>query len=640
MSGIDINTFLKENERKELLRFSTAGSVDDGKSTLIGRLLNDSKSIYDDHLNAIKNQKGNAGENQVDWALLTDGLKAEREQGITIDVAYRYFSTPKRKFIIADTPGHEQYTRNMVTGASTANLAIILIDARKGVLTQSKRHAFISSLLQIPHIVVAINKMDLVDYSQEVYETIREDFTQFAAKLNIHDLRFLPISALMGDNVVDKGDKMPWHTGEPLLTLLENIHIASDRNMVDLRYPIQYVSRPDQDFRGYAGQVASGIVRKGASVTILPSRRMSTVKSIVTFDGEIEEAYPPMSVTLTLEDEVDVSRGDMIVHRHNHPHVGRHFEAMLVWMDEKPMDPKGHYRIKHTSENTRAVVEKVHYKVDVNTLEKSDSDLLSLNEIGRVVFTTYKPIKYDLYEKNRATGSFILVDEESNLTVAAGMIIEREPVDQLPTSILEEESKVQSNREPQTGVTAEERATRLNQKPVTLWLTGLVSAGKSELAYALERELFDKGAFAKVIDGGTLRRALSRELDFTPTGIAENMRRAAETARVLNEAGLITICSFVSPLAKLRDQAKEIIGEANYMEVFLDMSAEAAAKRDRTGLYEKANKGDVTDLAGVNAPYEAPTQPDLHLDMENTSLNEAVDVVMDYIRSRDIIEIV
>ncbi len=635
---MNIDNFLKENEKKELLRFSTAGSVDDGKSTLIGRLLNDSKSIYDDHLNAIKSMQGSSG-GEVDWALLTDGLKAEREQGITIDVAYRYFSTPKRKFIIADTPGHEQYTRNMVTGASTADLAIILIDARKGVLTQSKRHTFISALLQIPHLVVAVNKMDLVDYSQEVFEQIRDDFSQFAAKLDIHDLRFLPISALNGDNVVNPSENMPWHTGEPLLTLLETIHIASDRNMVDMRFPVQYVTRPDQNFRGFAGQVASGIIRKGDAITVLPSRKMTKVASLVTYEGEVEEAFPPMSLTVTLEDEVDVSRGDMIVHRHNHPRVGRHFEAMLVWMDEEPMDPKGSYRIKHTTEASKAIIEQINYRVDVNTLEKSEASELRLNEIGRVVFTTYKPLKYDLYDKNRATGCFILIDEISNLTVAAGMIIEREPVDQLPSSMFKPESRVLSERGPKVGVTAEERVQMLNQKPVTLWLTGLVSSGKSSVSYALERRLFEMGVLSKVLDGGTMRRALSRELDFNTHDIAENLRRAAEAAHILNQAGVIAICSFVSPLVKLRGQAREIIGPDQFHEVHLDVSVEWAESHDETGLYKKARAGEVSNLAGVNAPYESPSQPEVHLPMDELSVEQAVDLVIKHLRAQDIIEV-
>ena len=634
---MNLDTFLQENEKKEMMRFSTAGNVDDGKSTLIGRLLHDSKNIYDDHLSAIQSKQGSRDDGLVDWALLTDGLKAEREQGITIDVAYRYFSTPKRKFIIADTPGHEQYTRNMVTGASTADLAIILIDARHGVRTQSKRHTFISALLQIPHLVVAVNKMDLVDYSQEAFEKIHEDFTQFAAKLDVHDLRFIPISALNGDNVVDKGENMPWYTGEPLLNLLETIHIASDRNMVDLRFPVQYVLRPNQNFRGYCGQVASGIVRKGDSIMALPSKKQSKISSIETFDGPIDEAFPPMSITVTLENELDISRGDMLVHPHNQPRVGRQFEAMLVWMDEKPMDANGAYRIKHTAETTRCMIEKLHYRINVNTLEKVDANALRLNEIGRVVFTAFKPLKYDLYDKNRMTGSFILIDETTNLTVGAGMIIEREPVDQLPTSMRMDETKVRSERAPRAGVTIEERAKRLNQQPITIWMTGLVSSGKSEIAYTLERKLFEMGRLAKVLDGGTLRRAMNRELDFNATDIAENLRRAAETAHILNQAGVIVICSFVSPIEKLRVQARRIIGPGQFIELYLDAPLEWVEQRDRTGLYAGAREGAVQNLAGVNAPYEPPKAAELHLHVDAMDVEEAVTRILAYLSSRNIL---
>ncbi len=617
-----IQDFLEENEKKELLRFTTAGSVDDGKSTLIGRLLHDSKNIYDDHLASIQNRAGSA-DGSVDWALLTDGLKAEREQGITIDVAYRYFSTPKRKFIIADTPGHEQYTRNMATGASTADLAIILIDARNGVLEQSKRHAFISGLLQIPHMVVAVNKMDLVDYSQDVFESIKEEFSAFAAKLMVHDLRFLPISALLGDNVVNRSENMPWYEGEPLLALLETVHIASDHNFVDFRYPVQHVLRPNLNFRGFCGQVASGIVRKGDQVVALPSGKGSRVKSITTLDGDLDEAFPPLSVTLTLEDEIDISRGDMIAHRHNRPKIGRHFEAMVVWMDEEPLDREKTYLIKQTTRTARVMVDKIHYRVDVNTLAKRDADSLKLNEIGRVIFTAYKPLAYDLYEKNRATGCFIIIDEASNLTVGAAMIIEREPVEKLPASMMRGVNAI-SERAPQQGVTRNERAERIGQKPVCLWLTGLVSSGKSEIAYQLERQLFERGLAAKVLDGGAMRRAMNRELDFKSEDIAENLRRAAEAAHLLNDAGLIAICSFVSPIASLRGQVREIVGEACFLEIFVDAPVEWCAARDQTGLYEKAKRGEVDNLAGVDLDYERPQAPDLRLQPDRVGIDEAV----------------
>ena len=402
---MDIREFLDQDQKKDLLRLLTAGSVDDGKSTLIGRLLFDSKKLYEDQLDALKRdskREGHAGE-EIDYALLLDGLKAEREQGITIDVAYRYFSTSKRKFIIADTPGHEQYTRNMVTGASTANLAIILIDARKGVITQTKRHTYLVSLLGIKHVVLAVNKMDLMDYSQEVYDNICRDYNNFVTPLGIPDVRFFPISALKGDNVVDLSDKMPWYHGKSVLEHLEKIHIASDRNYSDLRFPVQYVVRPSLDYRGFSSQVASGIISKGDEVMVLPSRKKSFVKEIVTYDGNLDYAFPPQSVTITLNDEIDISRGDMLVHPNNLPKVERHFEAMLVWMDESPMKNGTQFLIKHTSQTTKARIDKIQHLVDVNTLEKRNSDKFELNEIGRVVITTTKPLFFDAYKKNRQT---------------------------------------------------------------------------------------------------------------------------------------------------------------------------------------------------------------------------------------------
>ena len=415
----------------ELLRFTTAGSVDDGKSTLIGRLLYDSKSIFEDQLEALEKTSHNRGEDQINLALLTDGLRAEREQGITIDVAYRYFATPKRKFIIADTPGHIQYTRNMVTGASTANLAIILIDARNGVVEQTCRHAFIASLLQIPHIFVCINKMDLVDYSQKVFDKIQKDFRQFASKLETKDIRFLPISALNGDNVVDRSTKMTWYDGPTLLYLLETIHIGSDFNLVDCRFPVQYVIRPrddkHHDYRGYAGRVASGIFKKGDEILHMPSGFTSKIKAIDTMDGEISEAFPPMSVTLLLEDNIDISRGDMLVRKHNHSLVGQDIEIMLCWLSEKPLMPNGKYTLRHTTREVKCLIKEVRYKININTLHRLEDDLdIRMNDIARVLVRTTLPLYYDSYNRNRVTGSVILIDEATNNTVGAGMIVVRE----------------------------------------------------------------------------------------------------------------------------------------------------------------------------------------------------------------------
>lgn len=427
MEKLNITEFLDQDEKKDLLRLLTAGSVDDGKSTLIGRLLFDSKKLYEDQLDALERDTkryGNAGEN-IDYALLLDGLKAEREQGITIDVAYRYFSTNKRKFIIADTPGHEQYTRNMITGGSTANLAIILVDARSGVITQTRRHTYLVSLLGIKHVVLAVNKMDLVDYDRNVFDRIVSDYRHFAEPLGIPDITCIPLSALKGDNVVESSENMKWYTGKPLLEFLETVHIGSDKNFSDFRYPIQYVLRPNLDFRGFSSTVASGIVRKGDEVIALPSMKRSRVKSIVTYEGEQEFAFPPQAVTITLEDEIDISRGEMLVHPDNLPTVSRNFEAMLVWMDEKKMDPDEQFFIKHTTNLARVKIDKIRYKVNVNTLEQSPGDTMELNEIARVILSTGKPLFFDPYQKNKNTGAFILIDPITNNTCAVGMIIDK-----------------------------------------------------------------------------------------------------------------------------------------------------------------------------------------------------------------------
>ncbi len=598
--------FLDEDIRKDLLRFSTAGSVDDGKSTLIGRLLHDSKAIYEDTLTSLKNAAyKTTDETEIDFAHLTDGLKAEREQGITIDVAYRYFTTPRRKFIIADTPGHEQYTRNMATGASTANLAIILIDARNGVVIQSKRHAFISSLLGIPHMVVAVNKMDLVGYSQDVFSRIRGEFAEFAAKLGIHDVHFIPISALKGDNVVDKSANMPWHQGAPLLEYLENVYIASDRNLIDLRFPVQYVLRPDLNFRGFCGQIASGVVRRGDDIKVLPSGKTSRVKSIVNFSGELEYAFAPQSVTIVLEDEVDVSRGDMLVHPHNLPHIYRHFEAMVVWMNEARLQPDREYLIKHTSHMVKVRADEILYRINVNTLHREKTSELGLNEIGRVIFSAKKPIYHDPYAKNRSTGSFVIIDVISNATVGAGMILDREPAESIPKKIVHGTAAEKPAR--RTGlVSPDEREAKYGQKPATVWLTGLVSSGKKEIADHLEKMLFDAGKIAVVLDGSKVRSGLSSELDFSSSDTAEHLRRVAELCKLLNDSGIIALCAFVSPSADIRRQVAEIVGKERFIEVFVDADAAWCASRDRTGLYKRAELGEINDLAGVTSPYERP----------------------------------
>jgi bifunctional enzyme CysN/CysC len=631
----DIHEYLARQERKDLLRLLTAGSVDDGKSTLIGRLLHDSQMIYEDQLAAMKKDSEKRGFSgaEVDYSLLVDGLLSEREQGITIDVAYRYFSTERRKFIIADTPGHEQYTRNMATGASTADLAIILIDARYGVLAQTKRHSFIASLLGIKHIVVTVNKMDLMGYSQEVFDKIKRDYVDFATKLGVSDIHFMPISALRGDNVVERSANMPWYDGQPLLSYLETVHIASDRNFIDLRFPVQYVSRPNLDFRGFAGTIASGVIRRGDEIMALPSGRKSRVKSIVTWEGELDEAFPPQAVNVTLEDEIDVSRGDMLVRPDNLPHIARTFEAMLVWMSDEPMRAGKSYLIKQTTAQAPGEISDVRYKLDVNTLRSQPATELKLNEIGRVAMTTSRPLLFDAYAKNRATGAFIVIDRLTNGTVGAGMILDRGPAELVSTHATRggEAGDVKPKR---SLVTPDERAKRLAQRPVTVWLTGLPKSGKSRVAYALEKKLFDDGYTAHVIDGENMRLTISHDLGFSATDRAENSRRAAEIARLTNGLGLITIAGFISPYAAHRAEAKKIIGDDRFFEVYLSAPIDACEARDDAGLYAKAKAGELPYFSGVTAPYEAPEQPDLVLPTHEISVDESVTRILAALRGR------
>ena len=526
-----IEEFLANDEKKDLLRFLTAGSVDDGKSTLIGRLLFDSKKIYEDQLDALERDSkriGNAGEH-IDYALLLDGLKAEREQGITIDVAYRYFSTNKRKFIIADTPGHEQYTRNMITGGSTANLAIILVDARTGVITQTKRHTYLVSLLGIKHVILAVNKMDLVGYSKERFDEIVDDYLRFVTPLNIPDVRCIPLSALEGDNVVSKSDNTPWYDGPALLDFLESVHIDNDQNYKDFRYPVQYVLRPNLDFRGFCAKVASGVIHKGDEVMALPSGKKSRVKRIVTHDGDLDYAFPPQSVTLTLEDEIDVSRGEMLVHPDNLPTVSRSFEAMLVWMDEEDMDVNKQFFIKQTTNTTRARIDGIRYKVDVNTMEQSNTSFLRLNEIGKVVITASKPLFFDKYEDNKNCGSFILIDPITNNTSAVGMITDKVNTSDLFSTITEEDRKKMLAGE--SLVTEQQWRDRINQQGIVYWVTGEDKKQRRELVYTLERRLYDIGKYVckLTLDCIGLENMTSRDL--------------ATIAHQLAKKGIVVICT-------------------------------------------------------------------------------------------------
>ena len=633
----DIDAYLEQHENKELLRFLTCGSVDDGKSTLIGMLLYESKMIYEDQLAAIEKDSATHGTTGggFDPALLTDGLKAEREQGITIDVAYRYFSTAKRKFIIADCPGHEQYTRNMATGASTCDLAIILIDARHGVMTQTRRHSFIVSLLGIKHVLIAVNKMDLVDWSEERFEEIKRDYRDFATRLDMPDQHFIPISALNGDNLIEHSPNSPWYEGSTLMHHLENVHIASDRNLIDFRFPVQFVNRPNLDFRGFCGTVASGKVRQGDEVMVLPSKKRTKVKSIVTYEGEIKEAFAPLAVTLTTEDEVDISRGDMIVRPDNVPTVSDKFDATIVWMSESALTPGKEYLVKHCSKLTPGRVTTLRYRIDVNSLHRSPAPTLELNEIGRCQVTLNTPIALDGYRRNKGSGAFILVDRVTNVTVGAGMILDRQSSED-EVDVWEKEA-AESLAERKSPVTSEERSARFGQQPATVLLTGLPAAGKTPIANAVERMLFDQGRAVAVIDGQNMRRGLSRDLSFTAEDRSENLRRAAEVAKTLNNNGLITIAAFVAPQEEVRKKAGEVVGKDRFLIVHVDAPETWRRENDKQGVYAKADSGEITNLAGVSLEYEPPAAPDLVLKTAEDSIEACAAKVVELLEQRGMI---
>jgi len=634
----DIDAYLKQHENKELLRFLTCGSVDDGKSTLIGMLLYESKMIYEDQLAAVEAASathGTTGGN-FDPALLTDGLKAEREQGITIDVAYRYFSTAKRKFIIADCPGHEQYTRNMATGASTCDLAIILVDARPGhgVMQQTKRHSFIVSLLGIKHVLIAVNKMDLVDYSEDRFEELKREYRDFATRLDMPDQHFVPISALKGDNLLEHSDNMPWYEGSTLMHHLENVHIASDRNLIDFRMPVQYVNRPNLDFRGFCGTIASGVVHKGDEVMVLPSKKKSRIKSIVTYEGELEEAFAPLAVTLTTEDEIDISRGDMIVRPDNQPAVTDKFDATLVWMADDAMVPGKEYWIKHCSKLSTGRISTLRYLIDVNTLHRSPAPTLGLNEIGRCQVQLTQPIALDGYRRNKGSGSFIVIDRVTNVTVGAGMILDRKVDDDRDHWDDESNAGLEERTSP---VTALERSARYGQQPATVLLTGLPAAGKTPIAGAIERMLFDAGRAVVVIDGQNMRRGLSRDLSFTADDRSENLRRAAEVAKTINNAGLITVAAFVAPQEEVRKKAADVVGAERFLVAHCSAPIEWCREQDEQGVYAKADAGEITNLAGVSIAYEPPANPDVVLPLHELTVEECAERVVDLLQQRGVI---
>ena len=639
----DISEYLKRHESKDLLRLLTCGSVDDGKSTLIGRLLYDSHMIYEDQLeNVAKDSKvwGTTDEG-FDPALLTDGLRAEREQGITIDVAYRYFSTDKRKFIIADCPGHEQYTRNMATGASNCNLAVILIDARYGVISQTRRHSFICSLLGIRHVVVAVNKMDLVDWSEDKYEQIVRDFNTFVARLNFSDIHFIPMSALKGDNVVEHSENLSWYDGPTFLHHLESLNISTDRNLIDMRLPVQYVLRPGSGFRGLSGTLASGVLRAGDEVTSLPSRQKSIIRTIYGPDGELQEAFSPMAITVTLEDKIDVSRGDMLVPINNMPHIGNEFEAMVVWMHEDAARPGQSYVVKHSCSMIPGVLSDIRYKIDVNTMksvkgadeESAAIDSLELNEIGRCHITLHRPIAFDPYDRNRATGSFIIVDRLTNVTFGAGMIVDR-----IVSKSDHKRAPVSQNIFRTGGlVSSDDRIGLLGQKGVTIWLTGLSASGKSTIAVQLEQQLIAQGRLCYILDGDNVRHGLNRDLGFSMEDRKENIRRIAEVAALMNEAGVIVISSFISPYRLDRQSARDVIGDDSFIEAFVQASLEVCERRDPKGLYVKARSGEIPQFTGISDPYEEPENAQITLRTEELSPDDAAKIIVDDLQGRGFI---
>ena len=624
----DIETYLAEHERKNLLRFLTCGSVDDGKSTLIGRLLHDSRMIYEDHMAGLEADSatfGSAGD-QVDLALLMDGLKAEREQGITIDVAYRYFSTARRKFIIADTPGHEQYTRNMVTGASTCQLAVILIDARLGVLAQTRRHSYIVSLLGIRNVVVAVNKMDLVGWSEARFDEICGDYREFAKGLDLVDPYFLPMSALQGDNVVEPGDNLAWFDGPPLMEHLETVDVEVGVDLERLRLPIQMVVRPDLDFRGFAGTVASGVLRPGDGVVALPSGMRSTVARIVTFDGDLEVAGPGRAVTVTLVDDIDVSRGALLVGVDQVPTRAHDVDAMLVWMAAEELEPGRQYLLQSAGGISNASITSIRHRVDVDTLEERQAVSLGLNDVARCAVSCDREMLFDSYGENRRTGSFILVDRMSNATVGAGMVIGASSVwDRQPDAGL---------HRPASSISGAERSARFGQQPCTVLLTGLTAAGKSTIATALERRLFDRGGTTIRLDGENVRLGISRDLGFSSQERSENLRRVAEVARLVNNQGLIAIAALVAPNDEVRARARELVGEDRFVEVFVDTPLEVCRERDANGMYEAADRGEIPQFPGVSATYDRPTDMDLRVDTSVQDVAECVDAIMGLLADR------
>lgn len=625
----DIGAYLESHERKSLLRFITCGSVDDGKSTLIGRLLYDSKMILEDQLEALERdskKSGTQGEN-IDFALLVDGLAAEREQGITIDVAYRFFSTKKRKFIVADTPGHEQYTRNMATGASTADLAVLLIDARRGVLTQTRRHAFIVSSLGIRRLVLAINKMDLVDYSETRYNEIIAEFEDFAQSLNADiQIQAIPLSALAGDNITGPQGNTDWYTGPSLMEHLETVSVGDERAAAPFRMPIQWVNRPNLDFRGFSGQVATGTIKPGDRIKTLPSGKESTVERIVTFNGDLDAAVPGQSVTLTLTDEVDSSRGDVIVAAGSPAEVSDQFQARILWMSDAGMLPGRRYLMKIGAKTVTATVNAPKYGVDVNTLEERPAKTLELNEIGVCTLSLDQNIAFDPYDTAREMGGFILIDRLTNDTVGMGLIDFA-----LRRAANIHWQAVDVNRDAH----AEQKA----QRPAVLWFTGLSGSGKSTIANALQKRLFAMGKHTYLLDGDNVRHGLNRDLGFTDADRVENIRRVANVAKLMADAGLITLVSFISPFRSERRMARNMMEDGEYVEIHVDTPLEVAESRDVKGLYKKARAGEIKNFTGLDSPYEPPLKPELRIDTVSNSADDAAEEIIAWMTAKGFFEV-
>ena len=612
---------------KSLLRFNTCGSVDDGKSTLIGRLLYDSKALFDDQLATLEADSKKVGTRpgEIDYALLLDGLSAEREQGITIDVSYRFFSTEKRNFIVADTPGHEQYTRNMVTGASTADLSVILIDARKGILTQTRRHSILVSRLGIRHVVLVVNKMDLVDYSKDVFDKIEAEYRAFAAEQGLPDVACIPISAVGGDNIIDRSVAMSWYTGPTLMHLLDNVEIDETRvRELPLRLPIQWVNRPNHDFRGFAGTIVGGRIRKGEAIRVQPSGRTSQVSRIITFDGDLDEAVAGQSITITLADEIDVSRGDLIVAADQPAEVADQFEATIVWMNESPLLPGRSYFMKIGTKLATATISPLKYKINMNTMQHLAAATLELNEIGVCNLELDRSLPFDPYAVNRDTGGFILIDRITNDTVGAGML----------HFALRRASNVQWQA---IDVNKAGRSTLKGQKPCVLWFTGLSGAGKSTIANLVDKKLHSLNRHTYLLDGDNVRHGLNKNLGFTEADRVENIRRVAEVAKLLVDAGLIVSTAFISPFRSERQMARALLEKGEFVEIFVDTPMAVAEQRDPKGLYKKARGGDLKNFTGIDSPYEMPENPELRIDTTTTTPEAAADTIVKYLADKDFI---